>query len=200
MAQEWAAAQLSLQKAMEEAAPRTRKTLEGADTLGAAGWTLPMSLTVFKMQWIANLSQPDLDAHFMNYYVTRNDSDLNDLEMRLGEIKALEDFRPLLAQCFNAYRRGKFAITIAPLVSLFERTIRNLCPPKHFYSTKFKDFVEEQYSSVKQNAPDTMNVYIWMSLFAFVGCTIITGRGKRISPVLFVTEFSTVHKHRQTSG
>jgi len=168
MAQEWAAAQLSLQKAMQEATPRIRKALEGADKLGTSGWTLPMSMTVFEMQWIEDLPPVDMDVHFMEYYAARNDSDLHDLEQRLGEIKALEEFRPLLAQCFGAYRRGEFAITIAPLVSLFERTLRSLCPSKHFYSAKVTDFVGEQYDNVKQNAEDSIEVYLWMSLFAFV--------------------------------
>ena len=168
LTQGWANVQLSLKRAIEAAAPRLRIALEGADKLGAAGWTLPMEMTAVDIQEIAALTPPELDAHFLDYYADRKDSDLTDLERNLLEIKQIETFRTVLTQCFSAYRRGDFAITIASLISLFEGAVRNLCPPEHFYNPKVYRLVEEQYGSVKKNSPDMVEVCIWMSVRSFV--------------------------------
>ena len=53
------------------------------------------------------------------------------------DVKELEQFQRPIAQCFAAYRREEYAITIPCLVAVLERGIRQLGPADHFYTTTF---------------------------------------------------------------
>lgn len=155
----------NLQRAIAEAVPHIRKALEGAGRLGAAGWTISMDMTFPEVLLIESLESSQLAAHFVDHY--EDDPELNELEGRLCEISEFQEFRPLMVQCFSAYRRGHFAITISPLLSLFERAIRNFRPSDYLHRARVERFVKERYQSVKQDDPEAMEAYIWMSLEGF---------------------------------
>lgn len=164
----WAAAQEALAKEIAEAGPRLRRTLERADHVGKLGWTVSFSMTPVDM---SNLSRANSSAEADRYMVAwyeAHDADLTRIEERILGMKELEPFSVPLGQCFASFRRSEFAIVLPCLIAVLERSIRNLCPAEHFFSTKVQRMVKEQYDKAKLDDPDALEVFVWMSLYSFV--------------------------------
>jgi hypothetical protein len=163
----WAAAQAALAKVLAEAGPRLRQTLERADHVGHLGWTVTMSMTPPDMVRLSVLQEPEADAYMLHWYEAR-DPDLSRCESRILQVKELEPFYIPISQCLKAYRSGEIAITIPCLIAVLERGIRNLGPAKHFFSTKVEKTVKDLYSKAKEDDPDSIEVFVWVSLYAFI--------------------------------
>jgi hypothetical protein len=164
----WAESQAALARELAEMGPRLRRTLERADHVGRLGWTVTMTMTVPDMVRLSEMNLPaEADGYMQNWYAA-TDSDLSHLEKRIINVKELEPFHIPLSQCFTAYRRGEYAIAIPLLVAVLERGIRNLVPAEHFFNTNVERMVKHRYDKAKEEDSDTILVYFWMSLYAFV--------------------------------
>jgi hypothetical protein len=147
---------------------RINQTLAGAELLGRLGWTLTLKMTSRQMRALCELSTIDeVDLAMLTWY-ERHDADLSDLERRIFKGSHLDEFRIVLSQCFTAYRRGDYAVTIYCLVAVLERSIRILVPDKDFYSSKMKALVEELCERVKADSPTSLDLFVLLSVYSFV--------------------------------
>jgi hypothetical protein len=127
-----------------------------------------MKMMPSDMVALSALHLPDeADAYMLAWY-EEVDSDLDSLERRLLDVDQLEPFRIPLSQCFTAYRRGDFAISIPFLVALLERGLRNFLPTERFFSTDMARVVKGRYDKVQEDAPETVEAFFWMSLYSFI--------------------------------
>ena len=164
----WSEAGVALGKELADFGPRLLRTLESADHVGRLGWTVTKWMRPSDMAVLSQMHLPgDADAYMLAWYEAV-DLDLDRLEKRLLAATELEPFRTPLTQCFTAYRRGDYAISILFLASVLEGGIRNLVPMARFFSTNVQSMVKDLYDKVKEDDPDTIEVYFWMSLYTFV--------------------------------
>lgn len=163
----------SIKKDFAVARSRLLQTLRRADHIGHLGWTVTTTMTLPDFAKLLGMkSKSEADAHMLTWYEA-DDPDLNDLEKRFLEVKALKLFHTPISQCFSAYRRGDYAITIPCLVAVFERGMRNFvatdpAPTKHFFSPNVKKMADDRYDKEKKDDPERVNVYVGLSLCYFV--------------------------------
>ena len=165
---QWAETQAALDKQLAEVGPRLRQTFERADHVGQLGWTVTGSMTILDVRTLSGMQLPaDADAYMLACY-EEVDSDLNRLEKRILRVKELEPFRTPIFQCFTAYRRGDYAITIPCLVAVLERGVRNLGPAEYFFTSKVEKMVKDLYAKAKEDDPRSIRIFVWLSLSAFL--------------------------------
>jgi hypothetical protein len=163
----WAEAQAAIVRELAEIGPRLRRTLENAAKVGRLGWTVTMKMMPINMRTLADMKAPaEADAYMLEWY-EEVDPNVDGLEARILDVEVLEPCRTSLSQCFTAYRRGDFAIGIPLLVAALERGIRSFVPPERFFSTDVPRMVKGRYDKVKEDAPQTVEAFFWMSLYAF---------------------------------
>ena len=163
----WAEAQAAIVRELAEIGPRLRRTLENAAKVGRLGWTVTMKMMPINMSTLADMKAPaEADAYMLEWY-EEVDPNVDGLEARILDVEVLEPFRTSLSQCLTAYRRGDFAIGIPLLVAALERGIRNFVPTERFFSTDVPRMVKGRYDKVKEDAPETVEAFFWMSLYAF---------------------------------
>lgn len=159
----------TIEAAVQESDLEIREALEAAAQLGSLGSTLPTDVTLLDLRRMAQIKLPaEIDDYFKKHYEMAGSANLDDFQRKLERLDVLLDFRPVLNQCFGAYRRHEYAITIPALISILERAIRNLGPKEALFSTRFKDMVNRQFEISKKGDPEAIEVYIWMSLRTFV--------------------------------
>jgi hypothetical protein len=164
----WTEAQAAIARELAEIGPRLRRTLENAANVGRLGWTVTMKMMPIDMSTLADMQTPaDADAYMLEWY-EKIDPNVDGLEARILDVEVLELFRTPLSQCFTAYRRGDFAVGIPLLVAALECGIRNFVPTERFFSTDVPRMVKGRYDKAKENAPQTVEAFFWMSLYAFV--------------------------------
>jgi hypothetical protein len=147
---------------------RFRHSLERADHIGQLGWTLKWTMMPADIVRLSTIEVVvEADAYMREWYETE-DADLTTLEQRILDVKELEPFQKPITQCFAAYRREEYAITIPCLVAVLERGIRQLGPADHFYNTRVERLVKDQYDKAREDDPDAIEVFIWLSVYAFI--------------------------------
>jgi hypothetical protein len=168
VAGKWAEIGAALAKKLAEYGPRLQRTLERTDHVGQLGWTVTMRMTPRDVVRLSVMKLPaEADGYMLAWYEAV-DLDLEYLEQRILDVRALEAFRTPLSQCFTAYRRGDFAISIPFLVAVLERGIRNLAPAQHFFTTNVERMVKDLCDRMKKDEPDTVEAQFWISLYTFV--------------------------------
>jgi hypothetical protein len=163
----WAESQARLAKDLEGIGPRLRRALLRAGHIGRLGWTVTGEMTLPDVVSLSDMQPTEADAYMLAWY-EEVDADLNVLQKDILIVKELEPFHTALSQCFAAYRRSEYAITISCLVAVLEGGIRNLGPREQFFNTKVQRMVKDRYDKAKEDNSRLFNVSIWMSLHAFV--------------------------------
>ncbi|MEJ7759543.1 MAG: hypothetical protein WKF55_08095 [Gemmatimonadaceae bacterium] len=95
---------------------------EQARNLGACGWTLPLILPVASLPDLLEGIQPgtDYDAAFEDYYLSNNERATRQLFDDLSDSQRLKMWKPLLAECMDAYREAKFRIIVPSLFLILD--------------------------------------------------------------------------------
>jgi hypothetical protein len=109
--------------------------------------------------------QDAIDNHFLHrYYSNRK---LPSFEDDMFSLPELAPWKPSVQQCAQAYSRGEYAITIPCLTAAFEATLRRLGPEANYFSNEMEKLCRNEYKRLKSENDD-LDVYIWLSLYAFV--------------------------------
>jgi len=153
-------------EALRDGEPRLRKALESSAQLGNAGWTMPMQMTAAEMAHVASFESNDaIDAYFLSHC---SKGLLEDIEASVGAAQSLEKWQTPIRQCFGAFRRGEYAITIPCLAAVFEASLRSFATAEQKYSTKVTKLCRDAGKRSSEAGRDVMDIYIWMSILAFV--------------------------------
>jgi hypothetical protein len=148
---------------------RVRKALERSDHIGGLGWTVTLRMAESDVTILSEMNlSGEADCYMLAWY-KNDDLDLKRSEKRLLSVGQLEPFRTVLSQCFVAYRRGEYAITIPCLIAALEFGLRNLVPPEDFFATDVEMRIKRLYKNHAISGKDqSFDFYVLMSLNAFV--------------------------------
>jgi hypothetical protein len=163
----WAKANEPFLKQISLLVPRIQNLPEKIGHIGELGWTVGTHMTPWDLLILVEINErSEADAYIMAKYKER-DSDLMDVEARLSNVPELEPFRPALDQCFKAFRRGEYAITIPCLIAILERSIRYLSPFPNLTSTDVGKMARQAYMQSKGERDAVAVLGTW-PLYEFV--------------------------------
>lgn len=95
------------------------KWIQLVEDIGEKGWTVPLHLSLIDLFEIAELDTFDeVDNALMDFF--NEEENYLEIKSEIMENGLLEDFNPLLKQCFDNYERGQFLIVIPSLFSIVE--------------------------------------------------------------------------------
>ena len=159
----------ALSKVVAEGMKRTRNALERVELLAALGWTLPMEMSLPEFHALVmqdGLSVGAVEEWFIDYYSRDEGLEFNSLKKHLMNSDHLAFWRPLLAQVFDAYSRGQFAVCVPSLLSVLEGSIAVPWNVTAFHKERCrKGFFEERINTTR---PDSIRRFQWKSVAAFV--------------------------------
>lgn len=149
-----------------EVLPKITEALQHIERFGSFGWTVPVHLHVGHSLGMLLLDSKEKADEYVSQYYLSVDPTLQELENELT-LPEFDECQPMLRQCFAAFRREDYAITLPALTSIFERMIRKLLPSTTFYETRFKDDLERVGSKMESAQPGFLIVHIFRSVHAF---------------------------------
>jgi hypothetical protein len=144
------------------------RTIERSAELGHSGWTVSLWMTRPEAKALCEFTTVREMNQFMLDWYDAYDSDLRHIEARLLKRPRLNGFHVALSQCFSAYRRGEYAITLPCLVAILEGALRALAPDGPFASTKIERLIKQMHQKAKEKEAESITVSIWASVLAFV--------------------------------
>src|ERR1019366_1782681 len=109
---------VNIGEAISEASDRFREVLGRSDHVAKLGWTLDPNFPFSEVFQLSTLtSRADADAYVLKWY-EEVDPLLEHVERNLRGNRLLVRFDTLLRQCFDAFRRGDYAICISNLMNV----------------------------------------------------------------------------------
>lgn len=169
----WAKLSVSTQIDWKGIHSNLEKSLERADHIGRLGWTFSMDMTLPDMANLSDMTCIKDADDYMNCWYDDNDPNLEKSEKCISEFHAFSSFSVALSQCFAAFRRKEYALTIPFLMTLVERAMLTLAIPKVVKkakkNTNIAKIVKQRHDRAKQDFPnDNFMPSLLMSLNAFI--------------------------------
>lgn len=112
-----------LAEAIDASMEQFRQHLEPTvDKLAELGWVIPMSAAPQEVVALAKVKDDEraIEEYFINNYGDYSSDDFQRLRRDLLSNQQLTQWHPLLGQCFDAYGRGQYIITVPALISIIE--------------------------------------------------------------------------------
>lgn len=92
--------------------------------LAELGWTVPMwAAPVETVEILEACDKSTIDEAFIELYTSDNAKWLGELTQDLLSYEELNKWQPLIKECFNAYHREAYLITIPALLSVIDGVI-----------------------------------------------------------------------------
>jgi len=135
-----------------------------AERLAKCGWTLPMEFTLRDIAELAEKSDEDIDAFFVEYYTDDDYAALRRVRADILARPALAEWHALLAECFDAFERKHHLITIPALSSIIEGVIAKAGNALTEQRVKLKKICASKAAQAKSGVPRWM----WRTLELFV--------------------------------
>ena len=152
---------------LTEASVRFKEVLGRSEHIAKLGWTLDPSLPFPDALHLSTLtSRADADAYVLKRY-DEGDPILERIERNLRRNHLVAPFDTVLQQCFEAFRRGHYAICIPNLMNVLEGVASELDPP-HITSTDLRKMLRKGGSVARRAEQDMLTAAIWLSLATFV--------------------------------
>jgi hypothetical protein len=144
---------------------------DAARRLGEHGWTIPMWAPAQRVaQAVAQGSREAIDGYFLSMYLASDRAREARLLDDVLSAQELEWWRPLLAECVAAYRKGQYRIVVPSLLLILEGAMANA--GNRF--TKSAD--PSRIATEARKAADHPRVdwLIWLSIEAFLGRVFVS--------------------------
>src|SRR5690606_38874635 len=94
--------------------------------LAKMGWTLPGWCSFREVQWIlSHETQEAVDNCFVTLYDPNTNDHLTRMRAEMISSPALEQWKELIVQCWEAYDRSHFLIAVPALITVLEGLIAN---------------------------------------------------------------------------
>lgn len=147
------------------------KWIQLVEDIGDKGWTVPLHLSLVDLFEIAELDTLDeVDNALMDFF--NEEENYLEIKNEIMENGLLEDFYPLLKQCFDNYEQGQFLIVIPSLFSIVEglahKIIYNPYRETSHYKPGQKANIITKYTKTREeiesNSSDA-TIYISAALF-----------------------------------
>jgi hypothetical protein len=157
----------AIAESLTEASARFKQVVGRTEHIAKLGWTLDPDIAFPDALHLSALtSRADADAYVLNLY-EESDPQLESMERDLRADSLLVAFDMVLLQCFDAYRRGHYAICVANLMNVLEGVASALDPP-HIISTDLRKMLRKGGSVAKRAEQDMWTAAIWLSLATFI--------------------------------
>ena len=152
---------------ISEASARFKEAIGRSAHIAKLGWTLDPNSAFPDVLHLSKLtSRADADAYMLKRY-EEGDPALEKMEGSLRRNHLVAPFDTVLEQCFDAFRRGHYAICISNLMNILEGVASELDPP-HISSTDLQKMLRKGGSVAKRAEQDMFTAAIWLSIATFV--------------------------------
>jgi len=152
---------------ISEASTVFKEALGRSAHVAKLGWTLDPNSAFPDVLHLCKLTnRADADAYMLKRY-EEADPELEHMEQSLRRNHLVAPFDTVLQQCFEAFRRGHYAICVANLMNILEGAASELDPP-HITSTDLQKMLRKGGSVAKRAEQDMFTAAIWLSLATFV--------------------------------
>lgn len=135
-----------------------------AERLAKCGWTLPMEFTLRGIAELADKSDDEIDAFFVQYYTDDDYAALRRVRADLLARPALAQWHALLTECFDAFERKNHLITIPALSSVIEGVVAKAGNALTEKKVKLKKICASKAAEATSGVPQWM----WRTLELFV--------------------------------
>lgn len=127
------------------------------------GWTIPLDVTPRELnEMLRARKSSSADEVFMNYYHKNNQSNFERLKKYLLNNKEIENWRPLLKDCFDVYELDKYFVVIPALITIIDGLIASAGNLK---GTRILGYLKERLES---SISDSITNIIWKSIYEFI--------------------------------
>jgi hypothetical protein len=137
---------------------------KAAERLAKCGWTLPMEFTLRAIAELADKSEDEIDAFFVEYYTADDFAAFRRVRADLLARPALAQWHALLAECFDAFERKDHLITIPALFSVIEGVVAKAGNALTSQRVKLKKICASKAAGATTGVPRWM----WRTLELFV--------------------------------
>ena len=125
--EDWALASKAMHDATKAIDDSLEQILEDARELGSRGWTVPMhQLPKLTPIVVRMISAEETDAFFEALYSENTGEEFERVAADLLASRETGRWRPLLAQCVDAYRRTDYLLAVPSLLTIFEGALANV--------------------------------------------------------------------------
>jgi len=133
--------------------------------LADLGWTVPLEFTPGETLEVARgaHNRAEADEIFFRFFTDDAGRMFEALRRDLLSEQSLDPWRPLLAECFEAYDRGQFSITIPALLSIIEGYLAQLSN-----TLKRRTRVPDITAAAVALKGDGIDALLWESVHQFV--------------------------------
>lgn len=136
-----------------------------ADRLGELGWTYPMNLSFPQLSEIIQLEDAEkLDAEFVEFYAYNNGENFAEVCQEIIESEHLAPWRPMLKECVESHKDGRFVVSATCLISVLEGAITK----PHGGRLRQSQLANFFNVRIQEAGEDRMQAAMWKSVAAFV--------------------------------
>lgn len=155
---------------------------EAAEVLGQKGWTFPLHMSFHEVSELSEVNdQNKLDLLIQTFYSNR--TEYQNMKTQILENGLIEQWRELLAQCFDNYEKGNYLIVIPNLFIVIENLAHILITPrfqKYINPDKKKGerkpALRNQYKQVQQEIEtDRTYIIFYVSVAEFLNSVFKAG-------------------------
>src|SRR3989304_5623686 len=105
-------------------ARRVVELQDEARRIGAAGWTIPMWATPAEVDQVLGQARThDIDSVFLQYYEADDQANYKQLKRDLLSRKPLNQWHPLIEQCFTAFEAHLCLVVVPAMITVVEGAI-----------------------------------------------------------------------------
>jgi hypothetical protein len=138
---------------------------QGCERLANLGWTTPMTFSLHDFAEIAEhcTSDQEIEQYMLNHFTTADSENFMDIRDITLHSTKLVGWQALLQQCFDAYDRGHYLVTIPALLSVIEGAVAQKAGKLKSTQVNTRKLATDLKKATQLKNQDGMHFLIWRS-------------------------------------